>query len=96
MTDTPATTKLLRIQGLVQGVNYRRWMQGEAQKRGVSGWTRNRRDGTVEALVHGKPEMVEDLIRACREGPAPAKVDKIEAKDADYDGSMNFRIENTV
>lgn len=97
MTDAPSTkTCLLRIHGIVQGVNYRRWMQGEAQARGICGWTRNRRDGTVEALVHGPDSRIEDLIRACREGPSIARVDKVEAETAEYDGSTDFRVESTV
>lgn len=93
---TNSTTKLLRIHGIVQGVNYRRWMQKEAQGLGVLGWARNRQDGTVEALVHGSPEQVENLMRACHEGPMVARVDKVEAEDAEYDGSTDFRVESTV
>lgn len=91
-----SSTKLLRIHGIVQGVNYRRWMQKEAQGLGVLGWTRNRSDGTVEALVHGAPEQVENLIRACQKGPMVARVDKVEQEDAEYDGSTDFRVESTV
>lgn len=95
-TQQPVETVRVFIAGLVQGVNYRRWLQGEAQKRGLHGWVRNRADGTVEALVHGDARQVDDLVRACRHGPDLARVDKVHSEPAEYDGIENFRIEHTV
>ena len=68
------TAKRLRIAGVVQGVGFRAWMVREAVRLGVSGWVRNRGDGTVEALVHGDTASVEELMRACRRGPPGAMV----------------------
>jgi acylphosphatase len=68
----------VRIRGLVQGVWYRAWTSQEATKRGVRGWVRNRRDGSVEALFMGEPAAVDSLIEACRQGPELARVDSIE------------------
>jgi acylphosphatase len=81
------------VHGFVQGVNYRRWMQGEALSREISGWVRNRADGTVEAVLHGDSRAVDDLLRACRHGPSLARVDKVLSAPADYDGLEDFRIE---
>ena len=50
-SETPA--RLLRIRGLVQGVGYRNALLREATRLGLSGWVRNRSDGSVEALVAG-------------------------------------------
>jgi len=84
------------VHGFVQGVNYRRWLQGEALSRGVSGWVRNRADGTVEALLHGEMHAVGDLVRACRHGPALARVDRVQSEPATYDGLEDFRIEGSA
>ncbi|HEX5769078.1 MAG TPA: acylphosphatase, partial [Burkholderiales bacterium] len=54
----------LRISGRVQGVGFRYAMQAEAERRGLGGWVRNRRDGTVEALVHGDAAALEALVEA--------------------------------
>lgn len=72
------SAKRLVIAGRVQGVGYRDWMVAQAQVLGLSGWVRNRRDGTVEALVHGDIAAVEELLRACRRGPRMASVTSIE------------------
>ena len=83
--------KRLVIAGDVQGVGYRAWMTREAIKLGVSGWVRNRRDGTVEALVHGDPAAVEELLRACRRGPPAAVVTLIHEELAEPDGEPGFK-----
>jgi acylphosphatase len=70
-------SKLVRIRGRVQGVGYRDWMQREATRLGVHGWVRNRRDGSVEALVSGDPAAVGALLTACRAGPPLGWVDTI-------------------
>jgi acylphosphatase len=93
--DKTKETMRVVVHGLVQGVNYRRWLQGEALARGVSGWVRNKADGTVEAVLHGPAAAVEDLVRACRHGPALARVDKVHSEPAQYDGLEDFRIEKS-
>jgi acylphosphatase len=81
----------LRIKGRVQGVGYRAWLEREARSRGLRGWVRNRRDGTVEALLIGEDDAVEAVIAACTRGPRLAKVTGIERIRADDDGSTEFR-----
>lgn len=77
------SAKRLRIEGLVQGVGYRDWMARKASSLGVSGWVRNRIDGSVEALVYGDNASVEELLRACRIGPSAASVSLIHEELAD-------------
>jgi acylphosphatase len=73
-----ATTSVrLHIQGRVQGVWYRGWAVAEAEKLGLSGWVRNRRDGSVEALISGPAPAVRTMIERCRRGPTAARVDHI-------------------
>lgn len=88
--------KKLRIAGTVQGVGYRIWMERQATRLGVSGWVRNRGDGSVEALVHGDPAAVEELLRSCRRGPTGAAVTLIREDLAEPEGNPGFRILPTV
>jgi acylphosphatase len=73
----------LTIRGDVQGVGYRAFVEDEAEARGLKGWVRNRRDGSVEALIAGEPQAVEAMVAACRRGPRSARVDAVEIAEAD-------------
>lgn len=66
--------KRLILSGRVQGIGFRDWMVTRARRLGLAGWVRNRRDGTLEALVAGDAPAVEELLRACRRGPPLADV----------------------
>ncbi|MCF8479036.1 MAG: acylphosphatase [Rhodospirillum sp.] len=70
-------TVLARIVGRVQGVWYRGWTVERAREHGLSGWVRNRSDGTVEALFHGEDGAVDQMLTDCRRGPSAARVDNI-------------------
>ncbi len=76
-TASPLKCAHLMISGRVQGVSYRVWLQNEARALGVSGWTRNRANGDVEALLSGSPDAVQTLCELCRAGPPAAHVDRI-------------------
>jgi acylphosphatase len=83
--------KRLIISGRVQGIGYRAWMVEKARELGVSGWVRNRIDGSVEALVAGDTAAVEELLRLCRRGPRLAVVVTIEEDLADPPEQFGFR-----
>ena len=70
------------VHGTVQGVGFREYMRREAAKLGVAGWVRNRRDGTVEAVVCGPHEAVEAIVAWAGHGPPSAQVTSIEVEDA--------------
>ena len=70
----------LIIGGRVQGVGFRYFTQEAAAREGVTGWVRNRPDGTVEAYIEGEAETVTRLERALRRGPPAARVDDVEAE----------------
>ena len=70
-------TRHLSIRGRVQGVWYRESMRQEAERLGVAGWVRNRRDGSVEAMLHGEVAQVEALIAWAWQGPPAAEVTDI-------------------
>ncbi|WP_419760283.1 acylphosphatase [Acidisoma sp.] len=71
------SSKRLIMSGRVQGVGFRAWMVERATALGVDGWVRNRSNGTVEALISGTADAVEELARACRRGPRFAQVDSV-------------------
>jgi acylphosphatase len=82
----------LRVTGLVQGVGYRAWADRQARERGLSGWVRNRRDGSVEALVSGADDKVDELIGYLWSGPASARVDRVEVQPAPEPMQLGFRV----
>lgn len=67
-------TRHLHITGRVQGVGFRFYTQKKARELGITGWVRNRRDGSVEAVVQGDPGAVETMIAWARRGPPSAAV----------------------
>ena len=73
----------LRIEGRVHGVGYRDWVVQEASRLGLYGWVRNRRDGSVEAVVSGRAAEVAQMVAVCREGPRGSVVDHVEEAPAD-------------
>jgi acylphosphatase len=81
----------LRIEGRVQGVGYRDWLTRRARAHGLCGWVRNRLDGSVEALLIGDKDAVEDVIAACRHGPRLASVIAVQRSGDNDDGSTDFR-----
>lgn len=85
------TAKRLIISGHVQGVGFRDWMVARAEALGLAGWVRNRRDGTLEALVDGDTAAVEELVRACRRGPRLAAVTAIDEEWAEPAEAPGFR-----
>jgi acylphosphatase len=84
------SAKRLIIAGRVQGLGYRDWMVARARALGVSGWVRNRVDGTVEALIAGDAAAVEELSRMCRRGPAAAEVVSITEELAEVPEEPGF------
>ena len=75
VTDT--VIKRLVIRGRVQGVGYRASFYYAAKNAGVTGWVRNRRDGSVEAMVQGPLSAIDDVIEWARRGPELARVDNL-------------------
>ncbi len=73
------------ITGRVQGVGYRAWVEHQARTRDLEGWVRNRRDGSVEALFAGSPEVVSEMVARCRRGPSSARVDAVQDEGASPD-----------
>jgi acylphosphatase len=87
---------LLRITGAVQGVGYRYALQGEAQRLGLRGWVRNRRDGSVEALAQGSPVALDALTMWARRGPPEARVADVDSSPGTEEAPERFEIRPTA
>ena len=68
------------VHGRVQGVGFRESLRREAERHGVAGWVRNRRDGTVEAVLHGEAVAVEEVVAWAGHGPPSAQVTSIDVE----------------
>jgi acylphosphatase len=77
----PRIVRRLVVEGRVQGVGYRWSAVEEARRLGLAGWVRNRRDGTVEALVSGDEAGVIAFVEWTQIGPAGARVDRVTAEN---------------
>lgn len=75
----------ISVRGRVQGVGFRAFVEHEALKRGLGGWARNRRDGTVETVFVGEAAAIAAAIEACRRGPMGARVDALYEDDGTTD-----------
>jgi acylphosphatase len=83
------------ITGRVQGVGFRLWVEAEAVSRGLEGWVRNRRDGSVEAVFWGEEDAVGAMLEACWEGPGMALVTGVAISDTD-EGPSGFAVRGTL
>jgi acylphosphatase len=73
------------VRGRVQGVGYRAWAERAALSRGLTGWVRNCRDNSVEAVFMGDEAAVAAMVEACRSGPSGASVETLDQRDAKPD-----------
>jgi len=93
---TEAKSVRVVIEGRVQGVWFRGWTVEWATASGLSGWVRNRSDGSVEALFSGPAETVEAMIAACRIGPPAAFVSRLSVESAEAPAGPGFHPRPTV
>lgn len=77
------------LNGEVQGVFFRSEMRDEAEKRSVTGWVRNLRDGRVEAVFEGEEAKVKEIVAYCRTGPKRAKVTNLNVAWEVYTGKFD-------
>lgn len=89
-------TVRVAISGLVQGVGFRAWTEREAVLRNLSGWVRNRRDGSVEAVFSGEAAVVDDMVAACWKGPYDAMVEAVEVTAHDEPVEPRFSVLGTI
>jgi acylphosphatase len=85
-----AAARQLMIHGRVQGVCYRAWTVETARGLGLTGWVRNRMDGSVEAVVQGAADAVNRFILMAQDGPAAAVVTRIDVVDVAVEPLATF------
>jgi acylphosphatase len=91
VSDTAVRARVI-VHGRVHGVFFRETVRRRADSARVSGWVRNNRDGTVEAVFEGGPKGVESLVALCHKGPRGARVDSVEVFDEEPEGLSGFDV----
>ena len=79
--DGMLETRLVRVRGQVQGIGYREACVHRARALAVTGWVRNRLDGSVEAMLQGSPEQLADMCAWLNEGMSAALVEELEVTE---------------
>ncbi|OGP50304.1 MAG: acylphosphatase [Deltaproteobacteria bacterium RBG_13_43_22] len=77
------------IHGWVQGVYFRAFTRDQARSLGLTGWVRNRRDGTVEACFEGEKEKVDQMVAWCRRGSPSSRVEQVEVTQGPFSGAFD-------
>jgi acylphosphatase len=67
----------VRVEGRVQGVGYRAFVEMNAAQLDLYGWVRNCHDGAVEAVFQGSKDAIDEMLRLCASGPPASRVDRI-------------------
>ena len=77
------------VSGVVQGVGFRWFVAGVAEKLGIIGWVRNKPDGTVEVTAEGKSDALKALIRELHIGPRSSSVTSVQLEWTKFTGKFN-------
>ena len=80
----------LIVHGRVHGVGFRAFVEHEALRRAIEGWVRNRRDGTVEAVLAGEKLLPDEMVEVCGRGPGAARVERVDVEQAS-EGDLSQR-----
>jgi acylphosphatase len=88
LVDSTKKAARFFVTGLVQGVGFRFFAQAEAERLGISGYVRNRRDGRVEAYAIGTPEQLAQFRARLEKGPRLSSVRSVAEESADIDAQF--------
>jgi acylphosphatase len=80
----------IRVEGVVQGVNFRQAARREAERLGIAGFARNESDGSVTIDVEGTPNDLAHFVAWCRRGPDTARVDRLSVSTGPIVGYVGF------
>ncbi len=78
----------LFVKGRVQGVFFRAAAQREARRLGITGWVKNRNDGSVEILAEGEEDSIKEIVGWANHGPSAARVDQVDVRWRGYTGEF--------
>lgn len=92
MSNGEVVARRVVVHGRVQGVFFRDTCRQRAAAAGVAGWVRNEPDGSVAALFEGPAEAVEEMVAWCHQGPASARVSRVDVADAAPAGADAFDV----
>jgi acylphosphatase len=95
MSEASQRSVRVMISGRVQGVGFRAWVQRQANSSGLSGFVRNRRDGSVEGVFFGDGDTVEKMIAASWDGPRGSRVTNVVVSEHENHPSGPFAIRST-
>ena len=73
-------------------MGYRYWTERVARELGLTGWVRNRRDGSVEALFAGPADDVAQMLERCKDGPRSARVTAVKIVEEGGDAPVGFEV----
>ncbi len=78
----------LIVAGTVQSVGFRMFIDRKAKELALSGWVKNRLDGTVEIDAQGTEKAIEELILQAKRGPSRSMVTSIRKEEREPDSSL--------
>ena len=91
--EKPTDARRFLVRGRVQGVGFRWFVEREAAQLGITGWVRNRDNGSVEIMATGTHGQLNALHGRLREGPRAARVDEVAVSPAPFLEAKSFGIE---
>lgn len=81
------------ISGRVQGVGFRYFTYGIAEKHEILGYVRNMKDGSVEVVAQGKEENLSDFEQELFQGPRWSFIEEMKKEIIEIDTPYeSFRI----
>lgn len=97
MNSTPESRLHARVIGKVQGVGFRYFVLNAATELGLTGWVRNRRDGSVEVLAEGDMDHLKDLVGVLNRGSRSSNVKEVKTKLQTATGEFgSFYVSSTL
>lgn len=70
----------MKIYGLIQGVAFRHGVEDLACTLGLTGWVRNKPDGSVKIVAEGEEEKLQKLMEWCRKGTELSRIDEVQVE----------------
>ena len=85
-------TLKIKIVGTVQGVFFRKFVKDNADEVGVKGYVRNLDGGSVEIVIEGRDEKVNEMLVKCKKGPNHSEIKEVEVEEIKHQGFDGFKI----